>query len=366
MDSDNIQNDNLISKINKDESETPENGLQETQEEVKDTDNISYFWPRIFAYILDIIIICIVGLVLGLIFGEIFIQMGTYARFVGFVLIFSYFGIFNSKIKAGQTYGKKAMNIQVVDRNYNLIPPGKSFLRSFILIIPFYFNNFLPTSILISNTYIFIWASFFIFFIGLIYFYIFNTKSRQSIHDLICGTFVVKSDLKHKSNLESEPLSQSFLTGLVIVIFIFLGILSLFKNPIYDQETAKCQVLAQRLIQEDMYYNPLVQFRYFQKFKPGKTNENSSSIGKVIIIQVNWKGEKNDIHPEIYKLADIALKTYPDADNLDYIAVRILRGFNIGLAFFNYSDALNFTPSQWKDEIAKWRKENKTDKLKTN
>ena len=67
---------------------------------------ISGFWRRIGAAFIDVIILFVVGLCLGLFFGDVFAQIGDWGKLVGFIIAILYFGVMNSYVTGGQTFGK--------------------------------------------------------------------------------------------------------------------------------------------------------------------------------------------------------------------------------------------------------------------
>lgn len=94
----------------------------------------------------------------------------------------------------GQTIGKRIVKIKVIDRYGKETSVGRSFVRYVILGAPFFFNQaVIPQSA--ALTPMGYPVCFIIFGIGgaIIYLYVFNRKTRQSLHDLVVGTFVVKA-----------------------------------------------------------------------------------------------------------------------------------------------------------------------------
>jgi len=78
---------------------------------------IAKFWSRIGAFLIDMVLLGLLGLILGLTFKTYFISIGKNGVFFGFVISLAYFAIFNSKWLGGQTLGKRLTNIKVVDQD---------------------------------------------------------------------------------------------------------------------------------------------------------------------------------------------------------------------------------------------------------
>ncbi|MFI5460794.1 MAG: RDD family protein [Isosphaerales bacterium] len=155
---------------------------------------ISGFWRRLLAFILDGLLLGLVGVVLGLRLFDPLARLGGWGRLLGFCVAIVYFGVLNSSIAGGQTIGKRIMKIQVVDRSGHSISPGRSFLRDAVLGAPFFLNGLvIPPSATMSP------IGYLIVFIllgfggAIVYLFIFNRRTRQSHHDLIVGTFVIRT-----------------------------------------------------------------------------------------------------------------------------------------------------------------------------
>ena len=102
---------------------------------------IANFWRRIFALLLDYLIIGFAGFILSLPFAFLLFKIGPYGRLIGLFIILPYFGIMNSKICNGQTLGKRMLKIAVRNKNNRNISLQLSFARIAILLIPNIFAN---------------------------------------------------------------------------------------------------------------------------------------------------------------------------------------------------------------------------------
>ncbi len=155
------------------------------------------FFQRIFAALIDTVLLVVVFL-----FG-IVPWLGRFAPeslLTLSIISFAYYSIFNSSLGGGATLGKRAMDICVVNRKGDYIGLPRAMLRSAVDVLPTTLGVYIPMllpaiSWPIAETGAAISTAF-----GLanIYLYIFNWQTRQVLHDLAAGTFVVKADASER------------------------------------------------------------------------------------------------------------------------------------------------------------------------
>ncbi|MFK0735298.1 MAG: RDD family protein [Gloeotrichia echinulata GP01] len=128
---------------------------------------------RFVAYLLDVIILYILGSVVGFVFGFLYATaLGTaegvegIAFVLGIVIAWLYYALLESSDQQA-TLGKQALGIIVTDLEGNKISFGRATGR--------YFSK---------------WISSLIFAIG--YIMAAFTEKKQALHDIIAGTLVVK------------------------------------------------------------------------------------------------------------------------------------------------------------------------------
>ena len=155
---------------------------------------ITKFWTRIGALVIDSLIIGAFGFVLGLLFDDYFVSIGTLGLLIGLIICLVYFTIGYSKLMNGQTLGKKATNIQVVDYNGNYLSIEQSFLRASIILIPFFLIN-LKIPGIEQDSFLGILKGLVTFsiLIGIVLIYIFNKTTRQTLHDFAVKSFVTET-----------------------------------------------------------------------------------------------------------------------------------------------------------------------------
>lgn len=129
-------NDNLEENQNPDQ--IPEESFEEI---IPPTMQIAGFWRRILALLLDSLLINGVGFGLGYLFFDQFVAMGDWGRLIGLAIFLAYFGTLNSAYGKGQTLGKRATKICVVNKNGEHISIKTSMLRALILGLPGILNQ---------------------------------------------------------------------------------------------------------------------------------------------------------------------------------------------------------------------------------
>lgn len=157
---------------------------------------IAGFWRRLGAFVIDVIMLGIVGMILGSLLFDTFARMGAYARLVGFAIALAYFGVLNSRIGDGQTLGKRWLGVRVVDAHDQLLSLPRSLLRYAVLGIPFFANG-LPVDpeVAMGSTLGYLLALVvFGGMLAIVYLYVFNRRTRQSLHDLAVGSYVERFD----------------------------------------------------------------------------------------------------------------------------------------------------------------------------
>ncbi len=312
--------------ISSDQGPSPSGNLSSDNSHTK-ARIISGFWKRTAAFLIDCIVMGIAGTVIGFLMFNKLAQFGPWGRVVGFVVAGIYFSILNSSVGNGQTFGKRILGIEVVDRLGKNISLPRSFLRYTILCLPFFFNGaMIPGSVTTSwfaNVIVFV-----VFGLGgaILYLYLFNRQTRQSIHDLVAKTYVVYASPKGIVNQGDIWKPHLTIVGLWMVATIALGPFTILFPG--GHQTFKNLVAIQKGIEAT-----------------GKVHYAAAAIGK------KWgyeKGKKWEVHyirvkaflrkqPKDYdeaakEIASIVIARYPGIPNNRIVSVVLSYGFDIGIA----------------------------------
>lgn len=318
-------------------SDITETASQESKSKI-----IAGFWTRLLAFIIDGLLLGVVGFLLGLMFFDAFARLGGWGRLIGFIIALLYFGVLNSSHGKGQTIGKRITNIKIVDRDGQLIPLNKSFLRYTILALPFFLNGALmPPSVMMSALGVVI--GMIIFGIGgaIIYLYIFNRRTRQSLHDLAVGSFVVRTSAPEPPALMRVWKYHYLIVGIwCLIILSFVAIIS----PMIQRRGVFPELIALH----DSIQNS------------GKVHMSSVFVGtswganreiQYLTINAIWKNKPASPEVAASEIASIILREYPDVMNKDILAVTITYGFDIGIASGWQSYNEHYSPSEWRQKL---------------
>lgn len=304
---------------------------------------ISGFWRRIGAFFIDSVFLGIIGFLLGLVFKEQFVEIGGWGRLLGFAIALTYFGVMNSKITRGQTIGKKVLKIRVVNNNNQPIDILRSFIRYSILGTPFFLSGTHFTNEMMPSLWIYP-LSFVIFggIFSIIYLYIFNRVTRQSLHDLAVGTFVVNS------NNDNQEVGEAIWRPHLLIVsgfFLIATIVPTFTSTLTQDEPFKGLLETQAALTKYPSVNYATVF-------DGTTTYSSIKKGTSTTTHINsqifLKENSIDDVGLARNLAEIIVTNYPESLSKNTIQIELTYGYDIGIASFWNKHTHNFDPSEFK------------------
>jgi uncharacterized RDD family membrane protein YckC len=307
---------------------------------------ISGFWRRIFALIFDVLILVAIGYTLGHFFERVFVNIGGWGGYIGLSIALAYFGTMNSKLFCGQTIGKKILKIKVVNGENNTISFIRSCSRFLILSLPFFLNNNF-TRVLINPEYTWMvsWTLCFGGILSLAYMYIFNIKTRQSIHDMVCKTYVVNS------GSEKNEIQNIFFMHKIVVslFFIVAASVCIYGNSFLSGSYFKdLNPVLEQVNSEISKETPSVKYVSIGNgvAKSESTSEKSQKVESFSNAEVHVKenivGEKEFAQ----KIAELIIKNYPPSRDKDYIEVELSYGYDIFIYSKSVKEVYKFTPEE--------------------
>lgn len=306
---------------------------------------ITKFWQRIFALLIDFLILGIIGFLIGLMLESFLISIGRLGLLFGLLISTIYFSLCNANVFSGQTIGKKALNIHVIRMDGSYLSIKQSFMRAIVLCPPYFLIN-LKIPGLEESSLINIGISIFgmALMLGIIIFYIQNNSTRQSLHDLLVKSYVTQKE-KNESLIELTPIKKApfYTFGILSILFIGVFIFNIFNSKKSDN---KVEFVYEKLEDIKGVINASTSRNTTTVFGENK----STTVSFVITLGVQELPDlPSDIEDsEIVKEAiEIVFNNVEDIDQLNSITVKLTRGFDIGIAKKYHSFNTTKSPSEW-------------------
>jgi uncharacterized RDD family membrane protein YckC len=318
------------------------------------------FWRRLFAFVLDSILLGIAGSIIAAVFYNQLVMWGPYGRVIGFPIAFLYFGLFDSAGFGGGSPGKKALGLRVVSRNGETISRGRSFWRTLAYLVPVYLNgmnlSFLslnPQQSLVALTAV----TFLVFGVSgaSVYLYFANWRTRQVMHDLAAGTFVVRSARA------DAPVTQHINRLHVILIALWLiswlaavPLATRYAPPDLQQRFGNAfgiNFSALTKIQRALLTDPHILAAGVATGSSMFHVNGEVTSATVLTVTVIWRGVPPSPEVAANEIAENVLDTAPDNIGRQRLVVIVRHGFDIGIAQGWQSNGYVYSPDEWRAKI---------------
>lgn len=300
---------------------------------------IAGFWRRAGAFVIDAVLLAIVGAGLGMVFGNWFESLGAWGRAVGFVIELAYFGTMESGLFEGRTVGKRMLDIKVVTIAGAPLGLGRALLRAGVFHLPYCLNNAMPSGGDIGSTFPIV-QGLIVFGLGgaIVYLCVFNRRTRQSVHDLLVGAVVVRAGTQDMPPL--APVWRGHVAIMAALLVAAAGV------GAYLYSTFNDRVIRPMLqVQRQVGRLPAVRTAGIVS---GVTVVNGGKPTTVLSIDVITRTGDVDERALANNVAAIALDTYPGAREMDTLSVSVLHGYDIGIASSWTAKKFNAPPGAWR------------------
>lgn len=297
---------------------------------------IAGFWRRIAASVIDGLALALLGLVFGMVAGPLLSQLGGYARLLGLAIAVAYGGVLNSGLGGGRTLGKALLRLRVVNGRGQPISLPLSIARSAILEAPFLLYGLaIPLtqewlSIVVLSTALFGLGG------ATVYLYLFNWRTRQSTHDLLCQTYVVRATAEGPVGV--GPVARVHYAVAAAILLVAAGG-SAWSTPM-PAEGPLADIIE---VQHRLYALDDV---LFGTVRVRESRANGVRTVRSILVDVWSKREASlDFAASV---AGVVLDTYPGADRAEFVTVNVSTGFDIGLGSVFQAQSWNESPAEWR------------------
>lgn len=302
---------------------------------------IAGFWRRLGAFFLDCLLLGAIGAAAGLFLIDEFVRLGPWGRLLGFCVALPYFGALNSRLSGGQTLGKRLLKIKVVGRDGSPLSVPRSFLRFLPLGAPWFLNNAqFSDSVLLSPWLYVLTVAVFGIGLSVVYLYIFNRATRQSLHDIMVGSYVVSAAVS--GPVEAANPSRLHL-GVCVVLVAASGVTPYFAKGLAAGEP----FLSLLNIQHSVGSEPWVVHATVQKGTSTTSSDQGTNTTTYLNVTAYLKDSDIESAERAKQLATLALSADSSARTLNIVQVTLVYGYDIGIASAWRSHNHAHTPAEW-------------------
>lgn len=301
---------------------------------------IAGFWRRLGAFCVDSALLGVGGMIIGAAAFDRLAQLGRSGRWIGFVIAAVYFGIGNSALGGGQTPGKRLLHIAVVDRTGAPIGLGRAFIRYVVLVTPFFLNGLSPARVswTAPSTLLLALAVPVLGF-AIIYLAIFNRRTRQSVHDLVVGTYVVRQPVA--GTVAAPPVWRVHFA--VIGAFVVAGFAGTYVASIrVGGLLAQLVDVRRAILATGKVHDAGVFAGKAVAWQNGVTTHT-----RYILVTALVKQRPIDEQVVAAQFAAVLLAKDPAAAGEDVIQVNLVYGYDIGIARASITRQVRHTPAEW-------------------
>ena len=310
--------------------------MTETAQDVTPQRAIAGFWRRLFALVIDGICLGVAGLLLGWLCFDVFARMGEAARLVGLAIAWPYLGVLNSRIGGGRTIGKWWLGLRVVGRDGAPIGLTDSLVRAITLLAPLLLSGIqLPDT---GAAMAWEWVLSIVVLGGLAtiaYLHVFNRRTRQSLHDLAVGSYVVRdgADTQHLPSIWKGHL------WVAAALFVLAGSTPMATPWLLRQVPLDDMRGAQRAVSS----LPLVHSATVER---GFTAVAGGNRTDWVRVTARLKTQSLGDAALAKRIAQIVAQQYPDSRRQDAIGVTLVYGYDIGIASGWLTRSYRFSPGE--------------------
>ena len=268
-------------------------------------------------------------------------RLGAYARIIGFIIAILYFGILNSRIGNGQTLAKRWLGLRVVDGRGLCLSLPRSLLRYTVLGLPFFFN-YLPMDFRTTPVLVYTLVSLVLFggMFSIFYLYIFNRRTRQSLHDLAVGTYVVNVN---PGGLRLPPVTMWRGHLVVVGLIALLALVAPSIGELFAHQASFQPMLA---VQQQLLQQPHVRNAGFVDGESYLYTNGKSQTHRYLQAELTLDAPIISDSDVAKAAARVIQAAYPEKSKQATIVVRMTYGYNMIIASRWNSEVYRFEPGE--------------------
>ncbi len=303
----------------------------------------SGFWPRLFAYIIDSLVLAVVCYGIGWAAVDTVSSWGSNGRFIGLILGVLYFGVTASGLGGGRSIGMRLVGLKVTGLNGRPLGLFAALARALLLVGPMMLNGWTftvqdPTlaSILTGVAVVAVFGV----SLAQIYLLLFNAPTRRLVHDLVFGSVVVRAQAKDYEVPKAG--AHGIVAGVIVVASLGLAV----AGPVLMQSWMP-KITA--MVGPQMRVVTAVEA--LPEVSEAGVEENTSyvygtsgppEVTRTLIVTARVRKWPADENQELARIGAVAVKSYHFAPG-ERLLVKLLYGYDTGFASYSYTQADTFS-----------------------
>ena len=319
---------------------------------------IAGFWRRIAAIAIDLIVMAIPLLIFGFIFRGFAYSLGPWGRLIGYSFALAYWSFYNSERRGGQTIGKRVSKIAVVNADGKFLSIQNSFKRASILTLIGLLNGWsisiFANPILLALQTIVVFGGLITIFYGIV----FNRTTRQGVHDLLAGSYVIKIPINETKPPQQLPKIHKNIIYSIIGLGVILGMfgMSFYTFNAVDRkpfsglsgEEGNLQELHDKIARQGDFITVGIQRISRRSFSSAETLED---INIDIWAKESCSHTIDNCDELINQVAKIVLNDYSEIEELTGMQIAIVNRFDFGLATSNSTVGAQLRIEDWHNRL---------------
>jgi uncharacterized RDD family membrane protein YckC len=299
---------------------------------------------RFLAYLVDCLILGVIGHLVAWPFAERLAAMGPYARILGFLIALLYFAMPESSIGRGASLGKRLLRLQVVHADGSLLTLQESLARSIVFSLPIFLNG-LPLPL--TRTPLSVVTLVSVVSIGVggitLYMILFNRRTRQGLHDLAVKSLVAQANPSGALAVRPIWVAHWFIAGALLAVVMaaatMLGVI------VPDTEPFSQLVLDVRMAEQISGVQSASVMRVSTRGNAGGWKLSSLALTIYCLCQENGEAAIADTAARALLQGDPHFQQYPR------VTIYVAHGYDIGIASSTQAQRFSNTPAAWSDRL---------------
>jgi len=270
-------------------------------------------------------------------------RWGPYGRVFGLVLMAGYLGAGASVATTGRTIGKRLWDLEVRRIGGGHLAIAPAIARAMILSLPYLANGWGAKEVLLNPVLAYGLALVtFILSGSILYLFLFNRTTGQSLHDLVVGTVVVKAG-------GPVPTKQPPIAPVHFIAMAGIGVLAICLIVVGSmvQRAFQGSLAQQQALWATLSADP----RFFSVGVNHNTLVGGPQPTTTVSIEVWLKDLHSDRHMVMQELAAKVLDHYKAAEP-NNVAIRLTRAYDLGVASWQLTDVEAASAADWRQRAA--------------